>query len=332
MVSSNSWRRIACLAVFGMLLATGAMIGHALDGAYLGVELEDEADSTNGAYLFGIQDGSPAASAGLKKGLRVIRCNDREIANGKELVQFLTQASAGDRLVLIVRNKDGWEKKISVILGERKVEKPKKKRAYLGVEIGEAKAGIRVVAVRDGTPAAKAGLKQDDILTKANGKKLRSEEGFAELLGDLAPGATLKLDVLRGGWSNTLTVKLVEHPDERVPVPAGKVEERPKVAQPPRVRVRRIDRPAARKPGWMGFRGEPGDGGVKILSVTKDSPAERAGMKKGDILLKIDGKRTGDSDSLYSVLQNYFEGDEISILIRRGEKEKELNIKFGRHP
>jgi C-terminal processing protease CtpA/Prc len=61
-------------------------------------------------------------------------------------------------------------------------------------------------------------------------------------------------------------------------------------------------------------------GGVLVLEVTKDSPAEKAGLKAGDVITKIDGEKITDADDLISTLRDYEEGDEATIeYVRQGK-------------
>src|SRR3989344_6060075 len=66
------------------------------------------------------------------------------------------------------------------------------------------------------------------------------------------------------------------------------------------------------------------DGPSGEAAIVAGSPAEKAGIKKGDIILEIQGERIDQTRSLSSILQKYHVGDEIALKIFRGEKEIEL--------
>jgi C-terminal processing protease CtpA/Prc len=65
------------------------------------------------------------------------------------------------------------------------------------------------------------------------------------------------------------------------------------------------------------------DGGVLVSSVTKDSPAEKAGLKAGDVITAINGERVRDSDDLIDELRDVTAGD-VTIGIVRDKKESSL--------
>ncbi len=68
----------------------------------------------------------------------------------------------------------------------------------------------------------------------------------------------------------------------------------------------------------------------KIVDVNENSPAAKAGLKAGDVILKFDGRRVGDSDDLSIVLKNKKPGDEVSIEVKRGEDTVTLKLTIGK--
>ena len=70
----------------------------------------------------------------------------------------------------------------------------------------------------------------------------------------------------------------------------------------------------------------PGKGGVKVLEVLPDSPAQKAGISKGDIIELIDSKKTNDVNGLRNVLNKLEAGKKYSAGIKRGNKLLLLDI------
>lgn len=66
--------------------------------------------------------------------------------------------------------------------------------------------------------------------------------------------------------------------------------------------------------------------GLYIDSVDKDSPAARAGISQGDILLSIDGSATADLDAYHSALYSHEVGDQVSVVIYRGGRQYTVNL------
>ncbi len=66
--------------------------------------------------------------------------------------------------------------------------------------------------------------------------------------------------------------------------------------------------------------------GLLISNVLKDSPAERAGLVRGDILLKIEGKETNTIRDVYDSLENRRAGEKITLVIRHGDTIKDVKL------
>ena len=66
--------------------------------------------------------------------------------------------------------------------------------------------------------------------------------------------------------------------------------------------------------------------GIYIYSVNKDSAAEKAGLRKGDIIVKVDDKKVTTSDELIAQLNTHSAGDEIEITFVRDEEEKTVKV------
>jgi hypothetical protein len=74
------------------------------------------------------------------------------------------------------------------------------------------------------------------------------------------------------------------------------------------------------------------DGGLQVTSVKDASPAEKAGLKKGDIILRINLFLTPSSDKLVKALSEFEPGSCVELLILRGDKLKEIPLTLGRPP
>jgi putative serine protease PepD len=97
---------------------------------------------------------------------------------------------------------------VSQLLATGKVE-----HAYLGVEITSAAAGgARVASVRSGTPAAKAGIKAGDVITKVDGTSVGSSDELQQAIDGRKPGDRVTLEIRRGGKTVTVHVTLGTRP------------------------------------------------------------------------------------------------------------------------
>ncbi len=86
------------------------------------------------------------------------------------------------------------------------------KMPYLGVAMEPTEGGIKVGQVMPNTPAAKAGIKANDLLFQFEGTDVREPDEFMKLLGKFKPGDTVKLKIRRGDMDLDFTPKLEARP------------------------------------------------------------------------------------------------------------------------
>ena len=69
--------------------------------------------------------------------------------------------------------------------------------------------------------------------------------------------------------------------------------------------------------------------GARVVSVAKDGPAEKAGLKKDDIITKIDDTEVTSADSLIIAMRTYEVGDKVTLTVVRGKDEKKVEVTLG---
>lgn len=94
------------------------------------------------------------------------------------------------------------------------------------------------------------------------------------------------------------------------------------------------DGPFAKKPvkgtGFLGLGSSYTDDGLLVGKVLKGGPADKAGIKAGDIIKKIDDKEIPDKDTFKAVLEERAAGDKISLVISREGKEMTIVVTLGK--
>src|SRR5260221_2070553 len=80
----------------------------------------------------------------------------------------------------------------------------------------------------------------------------------------------------------------------------------------------------------LGVTTEKADQGVEVQDITKESAAEKAGLKEGDIITKIDDKKIEDPDDLSTAIKNHKPGDKVSVTFLRDKKEQKLTAELGK--
>ena len=80
----------------------------------------------------------------------------------------------------------------------------------------------------------------------------------------------------------------------------------------------------------LGVTTEGEDRGAKILSITKESGAEKAGLKKGDIITMIDNKKIESSDDVTEAIRSHKPGDKVSVSFLRDGKQEKVTAELGK--
>jgi S1-C subfamily serine protease len=193
-------------------------------GPYLGVMIGPDGDT---ALIREVAPGSPAEKAGIKAGDRVAKVGTQEVKDVEAFLKAVAAHKPGDKVALTVE-RDGKEQTLTATLGERPaaaagpggpVPGAAPGVAFLGVQLQpltpelrtrlkvDADAGAVIGDVVPGSPAEKAGLKRDDVVTAAASKPVRSPADLREAIQQTGAGRDLGLAVSRGGEKVTLTAR-----------------------------------------------------------------------------------------------------------------------------
>jgi serine protease Do len=177
--------------------------------------------------------------------------------------------------------------------------------------LGLAKAqGAVVRGVESGGPADKAGLEAGDIITKFDGQAVDKAGDLPRLVGGTKPGNRSTIQVFRRGSYKDLSVTVVQLEGEKAAEasPAGKSES--KLASSV-LGLSLVELTADKK------RELKINAGVLVDGV--DGPAERAGLREGDVILSVANVQIADVKQFDAVLAKVDRKRPVSVLVRRGE-------------
>ncbi|MGA7998432.1 MAG: Do family serine endopeptidase [Bradyrhizobium sp.] len=191
-------------------------------------------------------------------------------------------------------------------------------RGWLGVQVQPVTAdiadslglkqarGAMVDNPQADSPAAKAGIEAGDVITAVNGRDVKDSRDLARTISTLAPGTSVKLDVLHKGASKTMTLTLGEMPNDRQ-ANAGGEHQSKETAGTPRLGLSLA--PASEVDG-------AGDKGVVVTSVDPDGPAAEHGVKTGDVILNVGGKSVASVGDVRSALSDANSNGKHSVLLQ----------------
>jgi predicted metalloprotease with PDZ domain len=226
---------------------------------------------------------------------------------------------------------------------------------WLGVTLAGEKdgGGAKVTSVIPDSPADKAGLKKGDVVVALDGDKVVGPATLTEMIHAAEPGKTVRLDVLRDGKKQTLSAELAERKDPfRVLAPGFEgswvnEEEVRRLAEDARRLAeehRALELERLPELGRMAFRtgggprlgvelvrttpelrehlGAPEDHGVLVGKVLPGTPAEKAGLKVGDVITSVDGAEVSSAGAILEAIADKG-GQGVDIeLVRDGKAMK----------
>jgi serine protease Do len=210
--------------------------------------------------------------------------------------------------------------------------------SFLGVGIQEVNAdrarelrlpaeeGVEITRVDQNSPAATAGLMVGDVVLKYNNQDVEGMEQFARLVRETPAGRDVKLQIVRNGNVQTVTAKIGSHA-------AAALQISPFATQPPGApdQLRDLPRLLGPRSTAMGIETEPlngqladyfgaKDGGVLVRSVVKNSAAERAGIKAGDVITRVGDAKVTNGAEITAQLRAQ-RGVSVSVTLVRDHRE-----------
>lgn len=355
---------LAGAVVLLVVLIVGAAAGGALTYFFLQARpLEaamaakpDENDERSGVLVAAVEDGSPAEQAGIRRGDILTAVDGQEIGSHAELLEALAGREPGDTIELAVLHGDE-RRALQVTLGDReghvflgirscensfRMREPGE-RGFFFWDFSSPGAALITHVVAD-SPAESAGLQEGDFILAVDGTQLQAGSHLAEIIHARQPGETVRLTVRRPSETDPLEIEVTlgEDPDQEGQAYLG-ISYFSAPAVPPE------GTPLLPAPDWEAPRfkfdllplepkvfelPEGVDQGVIVARVFADSPAEQAGLQKGDLITEIDGSPVEAARQLASAIAGHEPGDEVSLTVYRSGEESATTIvvTLGEHP
>jgi len=191
--------------------------------------------------------------------------------------------------------------------------------SWLGVETHEvtadkakelklsAERGVVVGKIVPDSPAAKAGLKENDVVTEINGQRVEGAAQFRRMIHEIPAGRSVQLTVWRDGRTQNVSATLGKSEERHhamkmvTPTPGTFAFRMPEIPEIPPMEWNggmliggqpRLGIDAEDLSGQLGaFFGAPDGEGILVRDVNSGSPAEKAGVKAGDVITSLNGDR-----------------------------------------
>jgi serine protease Do len=190
-----------------------------------------------------------------------------------------------------------------------------------------AERGVLLGKIVPDSPAAKAGLKENDVITEINGQRIEGTEQFRRMIREIPSGRTAQFTVWREGRSQSISVALGKSEPQHVGTAvapgtfAFHMPDMPQMGElfangPWPSSGPRLGIDAENLDGEFGnFFGAPEGEGILVRGVFPDSPAAKAGLKAGDVITSVDGDRIRSIGELREKLME-----------KKGEKSVKIGV------
>jgi serine protease Do len=177
----------------------------------------------------------------------------------------------------------------------------------------DAKGGALVGDVMADGPAAKAGIKRGDIITDFDGKKVKDSNDLRKQVADEAPSTKVDMKLLRNGHPMTVSVKLGERPaNPGNPSEPSSGDEKSELDKGLGLGLQDLSPDVASQLGYQK------QDGALVATVGPGSPAEDAGLRRGDLIQEVDNKPVDSASACARAIKKAGKNDSVLLLVRRG--------------
>jgi len=251
----------------------------------------------------------------------------------------------------IIINEDGDDNFDMIVPNQAKTNE-----AFLGVVTEQTEQGAKINQVSDESPAAKAGLKEGDIITKVNDIKIDGPASLYDAIGKSKPEDKVTISYIRSGKTSSLVASLAKNKNTmqyyNFSSPEGQggpsFDLIPKQYFDPNTRKlqpspRGFSFTIPNFPGMedmriAGIENKPKLGisiedletgeGVNITSVNENSPAAKGGLKENDIIVQVNDQKIKDVDALKPIIKEAKEGSSFTFQVKRNKELKTIVVKL----
>lgn len=219
-------------------------------------------------------------------------------------------------------------------------------RAMLGVTTEKTEGGVSIESVTKESAAAKAGLKESDVITKIDDKVITNPDDLSAAIKKHKPGDKVTVTYLRDKAQNTTTAELGKWKGSTIfstgpgnfkidmkDIDLGNMmPSTPNVQAYPRVRVPGGTVARSGNTPKLGLSVQDSDDGkgVSIINVDEESNAAKAGLKEDDVITEIDGKAVNSADEVAKIIRDSKDKVSVMMKVQRKGKSQTVEVKIPR--
>jgi serine protease Do len=211
---------------------------------------------------------------------------------------------------------------------------------YLGVSLAEIDTnrakelklkedyGVEITRVEEGSPAEKAGVKAGDVVLEYNGQRVEGMEQFGRMVRETPAGREVKLTISRDGALETLTATLASRKgralsDFHIEMPEIRIPDIPQIYTATRTARLGVEAESlgTQLAEYFGVKE-----GVLVRSVRENTAAQKAGIKAGDVITKVDGMPVTSPSELSGAVRSASAKKTYSVELMRERKAQNVSV------
>ena len=181
-------------------------------------------------------------------------------------------------------------------------------KQYYGVE---SSGGVLITQVFEGDPAAKGGIKPNDIVVEISGQTVTSARELSSIIANTEIGKKTTIKLLRNGKRKTVQVELAKRDDDKLTAKGPGEESNDDIG------IQLMDL-SDENAGRFGF--EADEKGVLVIGIKPGGKAESAGIRRGDLVKEVNHEQVLSVQEYTKQVNKIDEGDEVQFLIRRARE------------
>ncbi|MBV8603513.1 MAG: Do family serine endopeptidase [Pelomonas sp.] len=192
------------------------------------------------------------------------------------------------------------------------------------IGLGKARGSVMIM-VSPGGPAEAGGLQAGDVVTRIDGQDIENTGELRRMIAAVKPGTKMAVQVFRRGEYKNLTIAVAEMPEDQAAAgdSDASAEPAPQGAPLKDLGLRVSDLSDAQKRELK--LGRPA---VRVEAVS--GPAERAGLREGDLILAVGNVEVTTVKALQAQLAKLDKAKPLTLLVRRGDITNYLLLKRAR--
>jgi serine protease Do len=205
--------------------------------------------------------------------------------------------------------------------------------------------GAEITSVTENGPASKAGIKDGDVVLEYNGQPVEGKDQLARLVRETPIGRQVKIGVWRNGAMQTVTATMEAKKGGNVmvfggdgapfPMPDGHIPDFQSFKMPD-IEIPRFQ--MLYPSPLLGIQGESLGNqeqlaeffgvkeGVLVKSVNRNSAAEKAGIKAGDVIVRVEDTKVNNTQELTSALRSHRSNKNVNLTVVRNKKEMPVTV------